>query len=92
MPSIKSRRTSLTGDERHNKRKSDPRVDSLKESQLAAGRTFSSASDVADTPHHNSKPQRGSAAPDARATAALLRFVQSERRALGFVEAPPVLR
>jgi hypothetical protein len=38
MPSIKSRQTSPTGDERHNKRKSDPRVDSLKESQLAAGR------------------------------------------------------
>ena len=36
---IKSRRTSPTGDERHNKRKSGPtRADSLKESQLAAGR------------------------------------------------------
>src|SRR4051812_44707083 len=35
---IKSRQTSPTGDERQNKRKSDPRVDSLKESQLAAGR------------------------------------------------------
>ena len=34
---IKSRQTSLTGDERQNKRKSDPRVDSLNESQLAAG-------------------------------------------------------
>src|SRR5215213_2076057 len=33
------RRTSPTGDERHNKRKSGPaRVDSVKESQLAAGR------------------------------------------------------
>ena len=36
---FKSRRTSPTGDERHNKRKSGPaRADSLKESQLAAGR------------------------------------------------------
>jgi hypothetical protein len=35
---IKSRQTSLTGDERHNKRKSGPQADSLKESQLAAGR------------------------------------------------------
>jgi hypothetical protein len=33
---IKSRRTSPTGDERHNKRRSGPRADSLKESQLAA--------------------------------------------------------
>jgi len=36
---LKSRRTSPTGDERHNKRKSDrTSVDSLKESQLAADR------------------------------------------------------
>ena len=33
---IKSRRASPTGDERHNKRKSGPPADSLKESQLAA--------------------------------------------------------
>src|SRR5215216_2585843 len=37
MPSIKSRRTSPTGDERHSERWSGPTADSLKESQLAAG-------------------------------------------------------
>src|SRR4051795_13658152 len=36
MPSIKSRRTSPTGDERHNKGSQAKPADSLKESQLAA--------------------------------------------------------
>jgi lactoylglutathione lyase len=38
MPSIKSRQSIPTGDERHSERWSSPTADSLKESQLAAGR------------------------------------------------------
>ena len=61
--SIKSRRTSPTGDERHSKRRSGPSpADSLKESQLAArSGPSSAASDVTDEPNRNSKPQRSSA-------------------------------
>ena len=50
MPSIKSRRTSPTGDERHNERKSGPAADSLKrESARRRSGTISSASDVTDS-------------------------------------------
>ena len=49
--------TSPTGDERHSERQSSPTADSLKESQLAAGRTIPSASDITDEPNHNSKPE-----------------------------------
>src|SRR5215218_10139488 len=55
---MKSRRTSSTGDERHSERWSGPTADSLKESQLAAGRgAFTFPSDVADEPNRNSKPE-----------------------------------
>src|SRR4051812_28431675 len=51
---IKSRRTSPTGDERHSERQSGQRADSVKESQLAAGRSLTPRPDVTG-PHPNSK-------------------------------------
>jgi hypothetical protein len=46
MPSIKSRRTSPTGDERHSESQSGPRADSVKASQIAAGRSLFARPDV----------------------------------------------
>src|SRR3954447_20645597 len=43
---IKSRRTSPTGDERHSERQSGHPADSVKASQLAAGRSLPSSPDV----------------------------------------------
>ena len=72
---IKSRRTSPTGDERHNKRKSGPpgRQPQRESARRPVG-TFSSASDVTDDPNHNSKPQASSR----RASGSNYRFSQSE--------------
>src|SRR3954453_19870883 len=63
MTSIKSRRTSPTGDERHNKRKSghSGRQPQRESARRPVG-TFSSASDVTDPTNRNSKPQSESAA------------------------------
>jgi hypothetical protein len=58
---IKSRRTSPTGDERHNKRKSGPTADNLKRVSSPPVGTISSAPDVTDAANHNSKPRSGSA-------------------------------
>src|SRR4051795_9375554 len=57
---IKSRRTSPTGDERHSERQSGHPADSVKASQLAAGRSLPSSPDVT-APNPNSK--RGSNTP-----------------------------
>ena len=57
---IRSRRTSPTGDERHNKRKSGQPADSLKESQLAAGRDHPPRVGRHRQPNPNSKPRSGS--------------------------------
>ena len=60
---IKSRRTSPTGDERHNKRKSGPQGrQPQRESARRPVGTLSTSSDVTDTPNPNSKPRSSSAA------------------------------
>src|SRR4051794_23863439 len=52
--------TSPTGDERHSESQSGPTADSVKASQLAAGRSLPSKPDV--TPNPNSKHESGAAA------------------------------
>ena len=76
------RRTSPTGDERHNKRRSghSGRQPQRRVSSPPVG-TIPTASDVTDTPNPNSKPRRGSATDrDDRAGRALAAR-QSERPA-----------
>ena len=63
LTDIKSRQTSLAGDERHNKGSQARGADSLKESQLAAGRDHLLGIGRRRRPNHNSKPQSESAAP-----------------------------
>src|SRR5215217_184619 len=63
--SIKSRQTSPTGDERHNRRKSGPSrpTASMRVSSPPVG-TIPSASDVTDTANPNSKPRSSSRVVD----------------------------
>jgi len=55
MPSIKSRRTVLTGGERHSERRSDQPVDSVKASQLVAGQDHPPRTGRHQPNNHNSK-------------------------------------
>jgi len=68
MPLLSSHAgTSPTGDERHCESRSAPTADSLKASQLAAGRSPSSRPDVTTNP--NSKPERSGEPPSAGSVA-----------------------
>ena len=83
---IKSRRTSPTGDERHSESQSGPTADSVKASQLAAGRSLPSRPDVtapiqtasvkATAPELSSKPRAPGSAPHGRVAAHLTASVQ----------------